>query len=61
MKYIDSWLQGLGLDYVTPKLKAHGITNPKKLAQLTLRDMFDFGKKEYFFYFFPTFFAKLKD
>ena len=44
MKYIDSWLQGLGLDYVTPKLKAHGVTTPKRLAQLTLRDMFDFGK-----------------
>lgn len=44
MKYIDSWLQGLGLDYVIPKLKAHGVTTPKKLAQLTLRDMFDYGK-----------------
>ena len=44
MKYIDSWLKGLGLDYITPKLKANGITTPKKLATLTLRDMFEFGK-----------------
>ena len=45
MKYIDSWLKGLGLDHVTPKLKQHNITTPKKLATLTLRDMFEYGKK----------------
>jgi hypothetical protein len=43
MKYIDSWLKGLGLEYIIPKLKANGITTPKKLAMLTLRDMFDVG------------------
>jgi hypothetical protein len=43
MKYIDSWLKGLGLDYVIPKLKQNNITTPKKLATLTLRDMFEFG------------------
>ena len=43
MKYIDSWLSGLGLDYLLPKLKANGITTPKKLASVTLRDMFEFG------------------
>ena len=41
MRYIDSWLTGLGLEYIIPKLKANGITTPKKLAQLTLRDMYD--------------------
>jgi hypothetical protein len=34
MKYIDSWLTGLGLEYIVPKLKANGITTPKKLAAL---------------------------
>ena len=41
MKYIDSWLTGLGLEYIIPKLKANGITTPKKLANLTLRDMYE--------------------
>ena len=41
MKYIDSWLSGLGLDYIIPKLEATGITTPKRLAQLTLRDIYD--------------------
>eukprot|EP01032_Pedospumella_encystans_P016102 gene16102-18386_t len=41
MRYIDSWLTGLGLEYIIPKLKANGITTPKKLAQLTLRDMYE--------------------
>eukprot|EP01031_Cornospumella_fuschlensis_P033740 gene33740-40820_t len=41
MRYIDSWLSGLGLDYVIPKLKANGITTPKKLATLTLRDIYE--------------------
>ena len=36
MKYIDSWLTGLGLEYIVPKLKANGITTPKKLAALRL-------------------------
>lgn len=44
MRYIDSWLTGLGLDYIIPKLKANGITTPKKLAQLTLRDMYEVGE-----------------
>lgn len=44
MRYIDKWLSGLGLDYIIPKLEANGITTPKKLAQLTLRDMFEVGK-----------------
>lgn len=44
MRYIDSWLTGLGLEYIIPKLKANGITTPKKLAQLTLRDMYEVGK-----------------
>jgi hypothetical protein len=25
MRYIDSWLTGLGLDYIIPKLKANGL------------------------------------
>ena len=25
MRYIDSWLTGLGLEYIIPKLKANGI------------------------------------
>jgi hypothetical protein len=41
MKYIDSWLSGLGLEYIIPKLKENGITTPKKLAQLSLRDIYD--------------------
>jgi len=41
MRYIDSWLTGLGLDYIIPKLKANGITTPKKLAQLSLLDMYE--------------------
>lgn len=49
MSYIDSWLTGLGLDYVIPKLKANGITTPKKLAMLTLRDMFDVGELNFSF------------
>ena len=44
MRYIDSWLSGLGLEYIIPKLKANGITTPKKLAMLTLRDMYEVGK-----------------
>ena len=44
MKYIDSWLTGLGLDYIIPKLKENGITTPKKLAQLSLREMYEVGK-----------------
>jgi hypothetical protein len=43
MRYIDSWLTGLGLDYIIPKLKANGITTPKKLAQLSLIDMYQVG------------------
>lgn len=46
MRYIDSWLTGLGLDYIIPKLKANGITTPKKLAMLTLRDMFEIGVED---------------
>lgn len=41
MRYIDQWLSGLGLEYIIPKLKENGITTPKKLAQLTLRDMYE--------------------
>lgn len=41
MKYIDSWLSGLGLDYIIPKLEANDITTPKKLAMLSLRDIYD--------------------
>lgn len=44
MRYIDSWLTGLGLEYIIPKLQANGITTPKKLALLTLRDMYEVGK-----------------
>lgn len=44
MKYIDSWLTGLGLEYIIPKLKENGITTPKKLAQLTNRDMYEVGE-----------------
>ena len=45
MRYIDSWLTGLGLDYIIPKLKESGINTPKKLAMLTLRDMYEVGKR----------------
>lgn len=41
MKYIENWLSGLGLSYITPKLKANGITTPKKLALLSLRDIYE--------------------
>ena len=41
MKYIDSWLTGLGLEKVIPRLKAQGITTPKLLAALTLKDMYE--------------------
>jgi predicted flap endonuclease-1-like 5' DNA nuclease len=43
MRYIDTWLSGLGLDYVIPKLKANGITTPKKLAALSLREIYEVG------------------
>ena len=41
MSYIDQWLTGLGLEYVIPKLKEQGITTPKKLATLSLREMYE--------------------
>mmetsp|Transcript_4885 Transcript_4885/g.7440 ORF Transcript_4885/g.7440 Transcript_4885/m.7440 type:complete len:988 (+) Transcript_4885:188-3151(+) len=41
MRYIDQWLSGLGLDHVIPLLQEHGITTPNKLAQLSLRDMYE--------------------
>lgn len=44
MRYLDTWLAGLNLEYVIPKLKANGITTPKKLATLTLRDIYEVGK-----------------
>ncbi len=34
----------IGLEYILPNLKENGITNPKKLAQLSLRDMYEIGK-----------------
>ena len=34
----------IGLEHIIPKLNEHGFTTPKKLAQLTLRDMYDVGK-----------------
>jgi hypothetical protein len=43
MKYIESWLTGLGLESIIPKLEQNGITTPKKLAALTLKDMCDTG------------------
>lgn len=43
MRYIETWLTGLGLDYIIPKLKAQGITTPKKLAALSLRDIYEVG------------------
>ena len=45
MRYIDNWLTGLGLEYIIPKLKDNGINTPKKLAQLTLRDMYEVGRR----------------
>jgi hypothetical protein len=44
MRYIDQWLSGLGLDHVIPLLQAHGITTPKKLALLSLRDIYEVGR-----------------
>jgi hypothetical protein len=44
MRYIETWLTGLGLEYVIPKLKCQGITTPKKLATLSLRDIYEVGK-----------------
>ena len=44
MKYIESWLKGLGLENILPKLEAQGITTPKKLAALSLKDMYEVGK-----------------
>jgi hypothetical protein len=41
MRYIDQWLSGLGLEHIIPKLTEQGITTPKKLAQLSLRDMYE--------------------
>ena len=41
MQFIEQWLSGLGLDYVIPRLKEQGITTPKKLAALTLKDMYE--------------------
>jgi hypothetical protein len=32
------------LEHVIPKLTESGITTPKKLALLSLRDMFDIGE-----------------
>jgi hypothetical protein len=43
MKYIESWLKGLGLEGIIPKLEANGITTPKKLAALSLKDMYEVG------------------
>jgi len=40
MKYIESWLTGLGLESIIGKLEANGINTPKKLAALSLRDMY---------------------
>jgi hypothetical protein len=44
MKYIESWLKGLGLEDIIPKLESNGITTPKKLAALSLKDMYEVGK-----------------
>lgn len=51
MRYIDTWLSGLGLDYVIPKLKANGITTPKKLAALSLREIYEVGERPISFSF----------
>lgn len=55
MRYIDSWLTGLGLEYIIPKLKANGITTPKKLAQLTLRDMYEVGEQILIYHFYTIY------
>jgi hypothetical protein len=39
-------LSVIGLEYIVPKLKENGITTPKKLAQLTLRDMYEVGVED---------------
>jgi hypothetical protein len=44
MKYIESWLTGLGLESIIPKLEENGINTPKKLASLSLRAMYEVGK-----------------
>ncbi len=41
MKYIDSWLSGLGLQYLIPKLQASNVTTPKRLAQLSAKDIYE--------------------
>lgn len=41
MKYIDKWLENLGLEYIIPKLEKCGINTPKKLAKLSLKDMYE--------------------
>lgn len=51
MRYIETWLTGLGLDYIIPKLKAQGITTPKKLAALSLRDIYEVGKALFLHYY----------
>jgi hypothetical protein len=33
-----------GLDHIIPLLQEHGITTPNKLAQLSLRDMYEVGE-----------------
>jgi hypothetical protein len=57
MKYIDTWLSGLGLEYVIPKLKAVGITTPKKLAALSLREIYEVGKSILYDDSFPLTFS----
>lgn len=59
MRYIDSWLTGLGLEYIIPKLKANGITTPKKLAQLTLRDMYEVGKQILIYHFYTIYISRI--
>jgi hypothetical protein len=49
MQFIEQWLSGLGLDYIVPKLKDNGITNPKKMAVLTMQDMHDVCKLPYMY------------
>lgn len=48
MQFIEQWLSGLGLDYIIPKLKDNGITTPKKLSALSLKDMYEICKQLYF-------------
>ncbi len=43
-------LHTTGLEHVIPKLTEHGITTPKKLAQLSLRDMYEIGEHVYSFF-----------